>query len=61
MFLFVVLYIRMTTLDVVVFSYLQAILTDDLPSRELAKIVRQFDNLVGLQQTVSETLSLRDQ
>ena len=61
MFLFVVLYIRMTTLDIVVFSYLQAILTDDLPSRELAKIVRQFDNLVGLQQTVSETLSLRDQ
>ncbi len=52
---------RITTLDVMMFSYLHTILTSDLPSRELGKIVQQFPNLVTFHQTISEILTKYNQ
>ncbi len=43
------------------YSYLHTILTSDLPSRELGKIVQQFPNLVTFHQTISEILTKYNQ
>lgn len=53
--------LRMTGLDVVVYSYLHAILNNDLPSRELGKVVRQYENLLAFHQTMSEILATENQ
>lgn len=46
-------FVRMTTLDVAVFGYLQAITSKHLPSSELLKIVQQHENLTNFCQRIS--------